>query len=95
MLVIPVASAEPERGFSHMGNIKTDWRSVLTTDNLNSLMTVKLSNCNLYSSNVICKAVELWYSQCKAPRRFVALHGTHNKKKSQDNDESDDDSIDS
>ena len=72
-----------------MGNIKQ------ITDNLNSLMTVKLSNCNLYSSNVICKAVELWYSQCKAPRRFVALHGTHNKKKSQDNDESDDDSIDS
>ena len=43
IMVIPIHTAECERGFSLMGNIKNDWRSRLTSDTVTALMTIKLS----------------------------------------------------
>ena len=43
IMVIPIHTAECERGFSVMGNIKNDWKSRLTSDTVTALMTVKLS----------------------------------------------------
>ena len=77
MLVISVASAEPERGFSHMGNIKTDCRSNLNTDHLNDLMTIKLSDATIDSTDLLVKAIDKWYNDSKYTRRFVEPHGTH------------------
>ena len=78
-LVFAVSSAEPERGFSLMGRIKSDWRSVLSNDSLNDLMIVRLSNKNIKSYNV-SRAVSLWWS--KTARRLTAPHGPHKMKKS-------------
>ena len=64
-----------------MGNIKTDWRSLLGTDALNDLMTIKMSDLKLESTNVLCEALNLWYKA--KPRRKVEPHGTHVMKKSQ------------
>ena len=43
MLVLPVHTAEVERGFSQMNIIKTKLRSSLQPESLASLLTVKLS----------------------------------------------------
>ena len=43
IMVIPIHTAECERRFSLMGNIKNDWRSRLTSDTVTALMTIKLS----------------------------------------------------
>ncbi len=43
LMVIPVHTSELERGFSHMNIIKSQKRSSLQEESLNSLMTVKLS----------------------------------------------------
>ena len=42
-MVIPIHTAECERRFSLMGNIKNDWRSRLTSNTVTALMTIKLS----------------------------------------------------
>ena len=43
-LVFAIASSEPERGFSLMGRIKSDWRSCLDNDSLNDLMLVAMTH---------------------------------------------------
>ena len=43
VLLIPVHTAECERGFSLMARVKTDWRANLSTPRLNDLMRIKLS----------------------------------------------------
>ena len=40
LLILPLSTACCERGFSHMGKIKSDWRSCLSVDMLDCLMRV-------------------------------------------------------
>ncbi|XP_013402713.1 zinc finger protein 862 [Lingula anatina] len=47
VMVLPVSTADAERGFSLMKRIKTDWRASLTPSSLSNLMTVKLSKVKL------------------------------------------------
>lgn len=58
-LVMAIASAEPERGFSLMNRIKCDWRSILDVESLNDLMTIEMSNKDLSSFN-LTRSVSLW-----------------------------------
>ena len=58
-LVMAIASAEPERGFSLMNRIKCDWCSTLDVESLNDLMTIEMSNKDLSSFN-LTRSVSLW-----------------------------------
>ena len=61
ILVLPISTADPERGFSLMKRIKTDWRASLTPRSLSNLMTTKLRNIKLEDFNPEA-AYSLWLS---------------------------------
>jgi hypothetical protein len=75
VLVIPVSSAVCERGFSCVKRIKSDWRSRLTTEMMNHLLTVSIEGPVLEDYNAE-RAVQLWYSggQRRRRPRFEAAH---------------------
>ena len=68
LLTIPINSAACERGFSKMKIVKTDRRNRLSTEQLNSLMTVSLSNPLLKDDVLISRAIGIWHKQKR--RRF-------------------------
>ena len=47
VLSLPASTAECERGFNSMKQIKSDWRSALGRDALNDLMTVILTSSDI------------------------------------------------
>ena len=59
VLVLPVHTANVERGFSQMNMIMNDKRNCLTTESLRSLLTVKLSNYTFKTYDPI-GAIVLW-----------------------------------
>lgn len=77
-LVLAIASSEPERGFSLMNRIKSDWRSTLNNESLNDLMTIEMSEKNLCSFDPT-RSVSLWWKDgnITTGRRLVACHGSH------------------
>ena len=81
-LVMAIASAEPERGFSLMNRIKCDWCSTLDVESLNDLMTIEMSNKDLSSFNPT-RSVSLWWQFSMAWRRLVNPHGPHKIKNKQ------------
>ena len=46
-MVFPISNAKVERGFSAMRRIKTDWRSSLGEDTLDSLMRISIDGPSL------------------------------------------------
>lgn len=73
--VIPVATADCERGFNVMKRVKSDWRSRLNADTLSDLLLVQLTSPNIpdYDPG---PAVEMWHSDCVRGRRpdFMDRH---------------------
>ena len=45
ILILPLATATVERGFSAMKRVKNDWRSCLETDILNMLLRITINGC--------------------------------------------------
>ena len=46
ILILPLATATVERGFSAMKRVKNDWRSCLKTDILNMLLRITINGCS-------------------------------------------------
>lgn len=68
VLSLPTSTAVCERGFNIMKQIKSDWRSHLDTDSINSLMTVQMLSPPIPA---FCPddAIELWHSFGPRARR--------------------------
>ena len=46
IIILPLATATVERGFSAMKRVKNDWRSCLDTDILNMLLRITVNGCS-------------------------------------------------
>lgn len=46
ILILPLATATVERGFSAMKRVKNDWRSCLDKDILNMLLRITVNGCS-------------------------------------------------
>lgn len=89
VLVLPVSTADAERGFSLMKRIKTDWRASLTPPSLTNLMTIKLSKVTLQDFNPTA-AHGLWLSEgrrVESSKKYI-----RKAKKDQESPKSDSDS---
>ena len=60
ILILPVHTSNLERGFSQMNLIKTEKRTHLTTESLNSLLTVKLSGLDYRSYDPAGAIIRWW-----------------------------------
>ncbi|XP_072044905.1 zinc finger protein 862-like [Amphiura filiformis] len=60
ILILPVHTSNLERGFSQMNLIKTEKRTHLTTESLNSLLTVKLSGLDYGSYDPVGAIIRWW-----------------------------------
>ena len=65
LLTIPIDSAACERGFSKMKVVKTNRRNWLTTEQLNSLMTISLVKLPYKDDELISRAISIWHKQKK------------------------------
>ena len=63
LLVIPVHSADCERGFSAMGRIKTRLQTRLCNHSLNSLMFISIEGANLLDFD-FGKVLQTWARAC-------------------------------
>lgn len=77
-LVIPINSAECERGFSLMGRVKCDWRNRLKPNTLTELMSINLCNTG-YEDYDPEKAILMWLRSGKLPKRFTKPYGPRSK----------------
>ena len=68
ILVMPIHTAECERGFSLMGNIKNDWRARLISETVTNLMAIKLSQYTFETYNP-AGAIFQWMESGKRYRR--------------------------
>ena len=68
VLTIPASTAECERGFSVMGQIKSDWRSSLSPETVDDLMKVLMQSPNIDSFDP-SEAIQLWLSSSARQRR--------------------------
>lgn len=78
-LVIPINSAECERGFSLMARVKCDWRNRLKPDTLTELMSINLCNTE-YEDYDPEQAILTWLRSGKLPRRLTKPYGPRQKK---------------
>lgn len=60
VLSFPASTAECERGFNTMKQVKNDWRSSLKSDTMSNLLMVQLSSPEIRKYDPI-KAVMLWH----------------------------------
>lgn len=74
LLTIPASTAECERGFNLMKQIKNDWRCALANNTLNDLMTILLYGANVGSYNP-ARAVELWLADGARRKRPDFMEG--------------------
>ena len=68
VLSLPTSTAECERGFSIMKQIKCDWRSSLGTEAINNLMTIVLLSPTIQDFEPR-QAIELWLTSGLRQRR--------------------------
>lgn len=91
VLSFPASTAECERGFSIMKQVKTDWRSSLKSDTLSDLLMVQLSSPDI-SEYDPTKAVNLWHQDSVRSRRPDFMDGRDRAKREiVDSDEDSDD----
>ena len=68
VLSLPVSTAECERRFNTMKQIKNDWRSSLASDTINDLMTILLCSPDISNYNPK-EAIQLWLTSGLRQRR--------------------------
>ncbi|KAK0134949.1 Zinc finger protein 862 [Merluccius polli] len=61
VMSIPVSTADCERGFNTMKQVKTDWRSKLTSASLTDLLMVQLSSPEIRNYDP-STAIDLWWN---------------------------------
>lgn len=74
VLSLPTSTAECERGFNSMKQVKTDWRSNLRSDTLSDLLMVQLSSPEIREYDPT-KAVMLWHQDSVRSRRPDFMDG--------------------
>ncbi|KAF3840249.1 hypothetical protein F7725_018966 [Dissostichus mawsoni] len=67
-MVLPVSTAVCERGFSTMKRVKTDWRSSLTTAQLQRLMFISIQGPALEDFDAASAAQRWWTSSLRRRR---------------------------
>ena len=85
VLTLPASTAECERGFNMMKQIKSDWRSNLGLEQINELMTVQLLSPDIKDFDPV-KAIDLWVTSGLRRRRPDYMDA----KAAMDTDDSDD-----
>lgn len=80
VMVLPVHTAECERGFSLMKRIKSDWRSCLGPSTLSDQMMIKLSGITMASFEPD-RAISTWWSTSGRPGRHpdAKSHGSRKR----------------
>ena len=68
VFTLPVSSSTCERGFSAVKRIKSDWRSALTTDMMNKLLTVAIEGPSVEEYHAE-RAIHLWMTRGQRRRR--------------------------
>ena len=92
LLSIPASSAQCERGFSHMKKIKSEYRSSLTMQCMNSLMLIKLHSSDIDEFDP-APAIHCWNTSNPRSRRpETATSVTSSKNEEMDADTSSDSS---
>lgn len=68
ILILPLATATVERGFSAMKRVKNDWRSCLDKDILNMLLRITVNGCSfvVYDPQ---RAIQHWWISGQRARR--------------------------
>ena len=61
ILVLPMSTATVEHGFSTMKRVKTDWRSKLSVDMLNTLMSISIDGPDV-SAYEAARALDRWWT---------------------------------
>ena len=67
ILILPLATATVERGFSAMKRVKNDWRSCLETDILNMLQRI-INGCSFDVFDPQ-RAIQHWWTSGQRARR--------------------------
>lgn len=70
VVALPVSSAVCERGFSCLGRIKSDWRSQLTTEQLDRLMLISIAGPS-FDTYTAERALDKWWNHAQRSRRPV------------------------
>ena len=68
ILILPLATATVERGFSAMKRVKNDWRSCLETDILNMLLRITINGCSFDVFDPQ-RAIQHWWASGQRARR--------------------------
>ncbi|CAK6964509.1 zinc finger protein 862-like [Scomber scombrus] len=77
LLTIPTSTADCERGFSVMKQVKCDWRSTLKGETLADLLKTQLCSADIKDSDPR-KAIEIWHGNS------VRTHRPHFVRKRKD-----------
>ena len=77
ILILPLATATVERGFSAMKRVKNDWRSCLDKDILNMLLRITVNGCSfdVYDPQ---RAIQHWWISGQRARRPDFTRDTYN-----------------
>ena len=78
ILILPLATATVERGFSAMKRVKNDWRSCLDKDILNMLLRITVNGCSfdVYDPQ---RAIQHWWISGQRARRADFTRETRGK----------------
>ena len=68
ILILPLATATVERGFSAMKRVKNDWRSCLDKDILNMLLRITVNGCS-FDVHDPQRAIQHWWISGQRARR--------------------------
>ncbi|KAK7168667.1 hypothetical protein R3I93_004855 [Phoxinus phoxinus] len=82
LLSIPASTADCERGFNLMKQVKSDWRSGLRSDTLSDLLTVQLSSPDIEDFDPD-SAIQLWHQASVRERRPDFMERGAKKRKTQ------------
>lgn len=87
LLTIPATTADCERGFSVMKQMKSDWRSRLKGETLSDLLKTQLCSPDIKDFDPT-KAIDIWHADSLRSRRpdFVRKHGTKGTEGGSDSD---------
>ncbi|XP_032364193.1 zinc finger protein 862 [Etheostoma spectabile] len=87
LLTIPATTADCERGFSVMKQVKSDWRSRLKGETLSDLLKTQLCSPDIKDFDPT-KAIEIWHADSLRSRRpdFVRKHGPKETEGGSDSD---------
>ncbi|XP_034725476.1 zinc finger protein 862-like [Etheostoma cragini] len=87
LLTIPATTADCERGFSVMKQVKSDWRSRLKGKTISDLLKTQLCSPDIKDFDPT-KAIEIWHADSLRSRRpdFVRKHGPKETEGGSDSD---------